>query len=209
MKNIFVIVCVFFIYNSYAQILNGHNYVDLGLPSGNLWSMEEAGTLAAGEKCTWGGNWEVPTEEDFQELNEYCSWTANHELAIWTITGPNGNKIELSALKRLPFCCGAASNDRHYWTSTQSGSTYKQFWVQIGAPNRRYSDAEHHYITTWNDKTTKHNIRPVIHNGINSIGDCRFNENNPLAELYSITGVKLYKEPIHGIYIKGGKKYVK
>ncbi len=87
---------------------NGHEYVDLDLPSGVLWATCNIGATAPeqygdyfawgettpqrGSKATptlepadaatihWGGNWRIPTKEDFQELIDECdwSWTTNY-----------------------------------------------------------------------------------------------------------------------------------
>lgn len=89
--------------------INGHEYVDLGLPSGVLWSKFDYGSnseTSAGGTYTWysgtekynpdisnsnfdgrtvlelqddivnknwGGNWCIPTKEQFEELIRYCS----------------------------------------------------------------------------------------------------------------------------------------
>lgn len=111
--------------------INGHGYVDLGLPSGLLWatcnigassSRETGAVYAWGEtetkslytkensktygknigdisgnplydvaRAKWGGNWRLPTKQDFEELLENC------ELSMvasgWIFTGKNGNRI--------------------------------------------------------------------------------------------------------------------
>ena len=142
---------------------NGHEYVDLGLPSGTLWatcnvgasSPEEYGDYFAwgetetkstynwssykwcsGTTCNssnknltkycaedgygtvdnvtvlkkeddvanvvWGGNWRMPTDTEFQELIDNCTWnkvtvTGASKLLGYTVTGNNGNSIYLPA----------------------------------------------------------------------------------------------------------------
>lgn len=46
-----------------------------------------------------GGNWRMPTSEDFEELVEKCTWewTTNNDVNGQLVTGPNGNSIFLPA----------------------------------------------------------------------------------------------------------------
>lgn len=41
----------------------------------------------------WGGDWRMPTKEEFQELVDKCTWT--YGFGGYRITGPNGNSIWL------------------------------------------------------------------------------------------------------------------
>lgn len=70
-------------------------FVDLGLPSGTLWS----------EKCILNDNivsflpydeackYEIPTKEQVQELLSKCVWTTNDRERKITCIGPNGKYI--------------------------------------------------------------------------------------------------------------------
>lgn len=82
------------------------NYIDLGLPSGNLWCDCNYGTnypTESGKYFTFEevegfmGNKEelIPTKDDFQELLDYCKW--ERVIKGYKITGPNGNSIFLPA----------------------------------------------------------------------------------------------------------------
>lgn len=96
---------------------NGHEYVDLGLPSGNLWAtmdLESAGTYSEGQgfnfgatslegetpdyykeeenlpmqlkmeddaaHVNWGGGWQVPSDDDWEELKKYCEITYQSQI---------------------------------------------------------------------------------------------------------------------------------
>lgn len=96
---------------------NGHEYVDLGLPSGNLWAtmdLESAGTYSEGQSfnfgatslegetpdyykeeenlpmqlkmeddaahVNWGGGWQVPSDDDWEELKKYCEITYQSQI---------------------------------------------------------------------------------------------------------------------------------
>ncbi len=162
---------------------NGHDYVDLGLPSGALWATcnvgastpQEPGALFAwGETETkevyswatykwcdgdavnktnqnltkycdrgafgrldgkislepeddvahvkWGGDWHMPTREEFQELMDNCTFEydwINEEKTIegYKITGRNGNSIIMPAAgyrKDDTY----KSNKFYYWSAT-------------------------------------------------------------------------------------------
>lgn len=164
---------------------NGHEYIDLGLPSGNMWATcnlgadapEAAGNYYAwGETApkqtytaenypyirlvvegedtlqkltkycsqspfgyegfrdelesllaeddaaavNWGGQWTMPTEDDFQELINCCTVKADtiNNVAGLTFKGNNGNSIFLPAVRYYSddgladYACG------YYWSST-------------------------------------------------------------------------------------------
>ncbi len=46
-------------------------------------------------RMTWGGDWQLPMSEDYQELLDKCTWTDSQLNGVKgvTITGPNGNSI--------------------------------------------------------------------------------------------------------------------
>ncbi len=135
----------------------GHQYVDLGLPSGTKWASENLGDYdnhpafyAWGEfyesvaydwvhcstypkgvrtnqldaskdivrKC-WGGNWHMPSYQDFQELKDKCTfhWCSDPKGCL--VKGPNGNRIFFPA---LGYKKDAERNETRglmgkYWTS--------------------------------------------------------------------------------------------
>ncbi|MBR1655385.1 MAG: hypothetical protein IJ698_03055 [Prevotella sp.] len=165
---------------SIAQSLNGHEYVDLGLPSGTLWATcnvgattpEESGDFYAwGETETktnyswetykwcdgtkpsstnasltkycdrgaygaldgkislelkddvahvkWGGEWHIPTIEEFHELLDNCTFewiklnSGNH---AYKITGRNGNILIMPA---AGYFNGAnfSADEFNYWSA--------------------------------------------------------------------------------------------
>lgn len=179
---------------------NGHDWVDLGLPSGLKWATCNVGatkpenygdyyawgetetketfswstykygsdydaitkyctdsyrgtvdnktTLEAADDAAtqnWGSNWRMPTEDEWEELSDYCTWT-------WTIRGyevksSNGNSIFLPAAgRRYDGELEYAHSEGNYWSSSLStdvsfnasimffGSGFR--WVNIG--EKRY-----------------------------------------------------------------------
>lgn len=67
--------------------INGHEYVDLGLPSGTLWATMNVGAANAAERGTeyegqpndfgWGDGWILPTEDQWKELFDNCTVSHN------------------------------------------------------------------------------------------------------------------------------------
>ena len=156
---------------------NGHEYVDLGLPSGALWATcnvgastpEESGDFYAwgeietkdtykwatykwcnGDACNssnqtltkycdfggygtvdgkitleleddvahvkWGGDWHIPTEEEFQELIDNCNteWIEQSDgTHVYKFTGNNGNSIVIPAAGQ--YSGTSFSKDKFYY----------------------------------------------------------------------------------------------
>ena len=81
-----------------AQYVNGHEYVDLGLPSGTVWATmnvgasdeKSAGTSTefskASDLMTWGEQWVIPTEAQWTELLDNCDVTSDISVENKTIT---------------------------------------------------------------------------------------------------------------------------
>ena len=134
---------------------NGHQWVDLGLPSGTKWATcnigakysEEYGQTFAWSKITptkkdyhewndaqgkkmsdiggnasydaatalWGKGWRMPTEANFKELMEYCTWeytTLGRVSGCKAISKINGNYIffPIQFYEKIAY----------YWSSTPS-----------------------------------------------------------------------------------------
>ena len=184
---------------------NGHNYVDLGLPSGTLWATCNVGATAPEEygdyfawgetetkttrynwstykwcngdynnltkyntysifgtvdnKTTldpeddaavvnWGGKWRMPTDDEWMELRETCTWT-------WTEgyngTDKNGYEVKSNANGNTIFLPAAgyreddsldnAGDSGDYWSSSlctlSSVGTHSAWGVYFG-PGRLY-----------------------------------------------------------------------
>ena len=119
--------------------VGGHEYVDLGLPSGLKWAACNFGaseSVEAGTYCPWsltqGGKlltekgwadgWRVPKRSDVQELLGKCTWkwTLHEGVYGYRITGPNGNSIFLPASGYGNVSSNGPSGigrEGYYWTS--------------------------------------------------------------------------------------------
>lgn len=154
---------------------NGHEYVDLGLPSGTLWATCNVGATSPAEDgdlytwpnsaeaaATWGGKWEMMTKDDKDELVAYCSYSKEFLNGISGVryTGPNGNSIF------LPFTGYQSGSDVYkkgegaqYWTSTpyEDGVCY---WVlRTDSPVQEDNSAYY-----WPMYYFGHPLRLVLHN---------------------------------------------
>ena len=177
-------------------VINGHEYVDLGLPSGLKWATCNVGAASPSEygyyfawgevntkasytpqNCStydedmddiagnssydvacnvWGGGWRMPTNAEFQELIDCCTW-------VWTkqkgkygykITGKNGESIFLPAAGHV---AGKSSynteSSGYYWSSTPDKSNDGNAFLL-----RFYSGDR---CTEFNFRTTGYPVRPV------------------------------------------------
>ncbi|MBE6321818.1 MAG: hypothetical protein E7073_02195 [Bacteroidales bacterium] len=99
-KKIFALaVAAMAVLGAQAQYVNGHEYVDLGLPSGTLWATMNVGSndeAKEGESCyfegvsslmTWGDTWVIPTHNQWGELVDNCTITSDMQM-----TADNSNE---------------------------------------------------------------------------------------------------------------------
>lgn len=121
------------VFKGYSSDLNGHEYVDLGLPSGTLWatcnvgantpedyghylSWDEGKTAAA----NWGNGWRIPTAGQWEEMkkNTKSTWTTRNGVNGRLFTANNGNSFFLPAagFRTGSSLCEAGDNG-YYWSS--------------------------------------------------------------------------------------------
>ena len=103
-------------------------YIDLGLPSGTLWkdSNEKGKFYSYKEVEEKFGN-ELPTKEQFEELQNLCKWTwiGNG----YDVEGLNGNKIFMPAdgSQNIYGSVFGSEANGNYWSS--SPNMYGRFWI--------------------------------------------------------------------------------
>ena len=122
-------------------LLDGHEYVDLGLSVrwatcnvganspedyGDCYDRGETKAKISYTICDvaylrWGTSWRMPTRKEFDELLKNCDWewTTLNEVKGYRVTGKNGNSIFLPAAgdRGLPSLYYAGEGSR-YWRST-------------------------------------------------------------------------------------------
>lgn len=201
----------------YPKIINGHEYVDLGLPSGLKWATcnvgankpEEYGDyfawgetdakqeyiienyknvrvirkkvfLGIGEKekleyiigfdisgnpqydvarKNWGGSWRMPTNDEMQELVDYCEWewTEVNGVKGSNVTGPNGNSIFLPAAGGDPYGSSIlyyAGENGAYWSSTPGDYDNDHNAYDL------YFDDDSEYVG-YGNRYYGHTVRPI------------------------------------------------
>ena len=81
----------------------GINYIDLDLPSGTLWADEY---MMKNDNIAYlpyddAVKFNIPTEEQFEELRKYCKFGYNSDtnnVITYSFIGRNGNKIQFRSL---------------------------------------------------------------------------------------------------------------
>ncbi len=151
--------------------INGHVFVDLGLSSGLLWAETNIGATSsteAGDYFAWGetttkssysssnynvskfadaatANWgagvRMPTETEFKEVMNNCTWTWDTTNLGWIVTSKADGNTNSIFLFRAPYYDGTTLaffyGDRgYYWTS--SGNTSKAGYVGLNPKEKWY-----------------------------------------------------------------------
>ena len=77
----------------------------------------------------WGFDWRMPSQEQFAELRNQCTWTwtTKNNVNGYEVTGPNGNSIFLPATgyRSLSSFYNAGSKG-YYWSRTLYGDSPDQ-----------------------------------------------------------------------------------
>lgn len=161
-----------------SNVQNGHSWVDMGLPSGIKWASCNIGAdrpydsgsyFSWGETLTksrydsyngtyhdvaqviWGEDWMVPTEEDFVELMEECTWTwdmLNGRAGYKVTSKSNGSSIFFPASGLYDgnelVDPGFSGN---YWSSTSNDDkTDRAYSLQLAQGECTISRNSHKYI---------------------------------------------------------------
>lgn len=125
------------IFMEMAPMIDGHEYVDLQLPSGKLWATKNYGASSDSDYGTyvewssndvinnsWGSNWRTPTLDDIKELINNCSWTwgSIDGRQGYIVKGNNGNSIFLPAAGVKMGSVMKIGEWCYYWSSTPQSS---------------------------------------------------------------------------------------
>lgn len=151
-----------------CRSINGHEYVDLGLPSGRYWSTvnygaknpEDVGSYLGYKNLStvsnsWGDYWRLPTKEEMQELLDECDWTwiELNGTKGFDIKGPNGNTMFLPAAGMNDYFNDiSVGSIAYYFTSSQENSSY--YWIFEG------SSSELKFSNVW-AASNNYPVRPI------------------------------------------------
>lgn len=116
----------YFATNNYAFYdSNTTQYIDIGDNIG--------GTEYDAATVNLGGDWRMPTKEEFQELKDQCNWewTQINNTNGYKVTGPNGNSIFLPATGFNALGVLIYVNEGFgYWTSNKSSDQNAYSFMQ-------------------------------------------------------------------------------
>ena len=182
---------------------NGHEWIDLGLPSGLKWATCNVGASSPGDygnyyawgetstkgdyswstyewfdnftitvtkykadeldpsddaaTANWGGDWRLPTEDEFRELLRECTWewTTQNGHNGYKVTGPNGQSIFLPAAGwrygAVELSVGSYGN---FWSSSPNESyTYFAYYLYF---------LEDYRSVGWGSRYSGLSVRPVL-----------------------------------------------
>lgn len=127
-----------------SKSLNGHEFVNLGLPSGTKWASFNAcadgksghliwSDASAFVKSEWGESWRLPTKADWEELmdpaNCFWSWDIQNGVQGMLVKGPNVNTIFIPADGYYAKGYVLQQNEYGaYWTADAVESTPGSSW---------------------------------------------------------------------------------
>ena len=109
-----------------TKYCNDPTYGDNGFTD-NKTELERSDDAAT---ANWGSDWCMPTLEQWQELNDKCTWTwtTDHGIDGYKVTGTNGKSIFLpTAGYRIDYGLGGVGSYGSCWSSSVYGSDYA--WV--------------------------------------------------------------------------------
>ena len=124
---------------------------------GMLWGDIGGHSSRDAARANWGGNWRLPTNAEFQELLDSCTWecTTQNGHNGYKVTGPNGQSIFLPAAGSR-FGAGevGVGSSGGYWGSTPYESdthcAYDLFFGKVS-----------HYVN-WSGRFDGRSVRPVL-----------------------------------------------
>ena len=173
--------------------INGHEYVDLGLPSGTKWATcnigastpveagdyfswgeiessknRQGGSLKSNTRLygknvdendvkgvakfdvatsMWGDDWRMPTNTEFQELIDNCTWewTTINESKGYKVTGKNGNSIFLPAAGSQYTIQPDTQEIGYYWSTSPGWDNYDAYHLYFTRDNPITKSSKRYY----------------------------------------------------------------
>ena len=122
--------------------LNGHEWVDLGLPSGTLWATcnvdanksEDYGGYFSWDEgnksvANWGDCWCMPSKEQWEELmeNTKSTWITKNSVNGRLFTADNGNSLFLPAAG-LSNIFNDSGFCGYYWSGSLDTDSTNDAW---------------------------------------------------------------------------------
>lgn len=202
------------------NVIDGHEYVNLGLPSGKCWATTNYGSDTPEGygsymdwanhsiiSTNWGSGWITPSLEDIRELQNNCTWTWGSKNGHngYTITGKNGNSIFLPASGYIMMGQSSAKKVGewvYYWTSKQSGEM--AYIIMTTSTNVWYGEMNTSYTKLPIRPITKENPSPGNNISPSSV------DNQTIIGLYNLQGNKIdqYQKGINIVKYRNGSSKI-
>ena len=113
--------------------------------------------------ASWGGDWQMPTREDVEELIDNCTWTwvtQNKVVGYKVTSNTNGNSIFLPAAgSNTAEGLYSAGLEGYYWTSTLTNTQFVDTYPSI-AYNLFFF--EKNIVTSDASRSYGRSVRPVL-----------------------------------------------
>ena len=142
--------------NTLTKYCNNSSYGYNGFTDNLTTLLPEDDAAAA----NWGGNWRMPTKEEFQELynNTTVTWTQQNGVNGRLFTAANGNSLFLPAAGyRNNSSLGSAGGNGYYWSSSLYSSYPYDAWI-LGFISGYYS-------MSYSNRDYGRSVRPVRSSG--------------------------------------------
>lgn len=104
----------------------------------------------------WGGSWRMPTQSEFNELYQNCTWTWTTQNYVdgYKVTGSNGNWIFLPAAGyRYGTDLSIGGSNAYYWSSTP--------FDDLGIAYGLYFHSSNIYPDYGSNRCNGQSVRPV------------------------------------------------
>ena len=124
-------------------------FVDLGLPSGTLWASSFETYDGTNTQCVpyeQAKKYHLPTEEQYKELIEFCSWDPqrrNNNFSHYMVIGRNGNYIKLSTSGYMIVDRYVNWQNGYFWLNDENQETQNKkaavFWESAKSETNLFS----------------------------------------------------------------------
>ena len=152
-------------YYAWGETSTKFNYdFDNSASYGKSWDDIGGNPSRDAARANWGGSWRMPTETEYRELKDNCTWTWTTQNGHkgYKVTGPNGNSIFLPAAgyRGLVDALDDDGEAGSYWSSTplnggywSSGSSYCVAYLSFSEDYRNMC---------WSGWANELSVRPVL-----------------------------------------------
>ncbi len=168
----------------------------------NKTTLEKADDAAA---ANWGGDWAMPSPDDFSELQQYCTctWTTQNGVNGYLIKGTNGNSIFLPAAGyRYHGDLNDEGSYGYYWSS----SLYE---LHSGYGCDLYFYEGYFYPWYGNRRDGGQSVRPVCPSAGDTNGHVAVDLGLPSGKLWADCNVGASAPEASGWYIAWGETEAK